>query len=121
MRAESGGRAELATERLSSLTEHDFWEAARAELLDTAEPVRHRSCISELDTACPSEMSKLSMVADKMQHTPEPRMNKGLVPPSGIGTEPLIEGQAFHGAGKNGSPGRIRTYDISINSRTLYR
>ena len=84
MRAESGGRAELATERLSSLTEHDFWEAARAELLDTAEPVRHRSCISELDTACPSEMSKLSMVADKMQHTPEPRMNKGPVPPSGI-------------------------------------
>ena len=84
MQAESRGRAELATETLSSLTDNDFWEAARAELLDTAEPVRHKSCISDLDTVCPSEMSALPMVADKMQHTPEPRMNIGPVPASGI-------------------------------------
>ena len=84
MQAESRGRAELATELLSSLTEDEFWEAARAELLDTVEPVRHRSCISQLGSVCPIEISALSIVADKMQHTPEPRTNKGLVLLSGI-------------------------------------
>ena len=84
MPTESRGKTKLATELLSSLTEDDFWEAARAELLDTAEPVRHRSCISGMDTVCPFQMNELGIIADRTQHTAEPSMNMRPIPPSSI-------------------------------------
>ena len=84
MQAQLRGRTELATELLSSLTEEEFWEAARAELLDTAEPVRHKSCIGELDGVSPVKAIQLPVLASRMQHTPEPRVNNGPVQPSGI-------------------------------------
>jgi hypothetical protein len=39
----------------------------------------------------------------------------------GVGQSQGRPGSIFHTLGKNGSPGRIRTYDRSINSRLLYR
>lgn len=88
MPAEFRGGGEPAAELLSSLTEDEFWEVARAELLDTAEPVRHRSCVGELDSECPITMRGLPVVADKEQHTPQPRLYTGPFASSGI--SPLL-------------------------------
>lgn len=88
LQAEFKRQAEPGTELLSSLTEDEFWEAARAELLDTAEPVRHKSCIGELDSPCPITMCGLPVIADEKQHTPQPMMSTG--PASSSGISPLL-------------------------------
>lgn len=78
------GKALGATELLSSLTEEEFWAAAREELLDTAEAVRHRSCMSQLQGVSPLKMPELSVHDGRSQHTPDPRKHTGLHLPSGI-------------------------------------
>ena len=85
--AEPKGRADggdRATELLSSLTEEEFWDAARAELLDTAEAVRHRSCMTQLQGGSPLKMSELFVHDGRTQHTPHPRNPSGQLLPSGI-------------------------------------
>ena len=61
---------------LSSLTEDEFWKAARADLLDTAEAVRRTSRSSDLIASTPVRALRLPTAASKIQ--------PHLTPPSGI-------------------------------------
>ncbi|KAL3143474.1 hypothetical protein ABBQ38_002282 [Trebouxia sp. C0009 RCD-2024] len=95
-RADRADRADTAEELLSSLTEEEFWEAARAELLDTADAVRHRSCMSQLQGGSPCKMPELPVHDGGSQNTPDPRKPIGQLLPSGI--TPLLDckGRASH-------------------------
>ena len=76
-------RAQPASE-LSSLTENEFWEAAREDLLDTAEAVRHQSRVAQLTALTPVRMQQLSLYASGQEQTPLPRLQAALTHQSGI-------------------------------------
>ena len=76
-------RAQPASE-LSSLTENEFWEAARGDLLDTAEAVRHQSRVNQLSALTPVRMEELSLYPSGQHQTPLPRLQAGLTHQRGI-------------------------------------
>lgn len=82
--AQPSGRADRVGDLLRSLTEEEFWEAARAELLDSADAVRQRSCMSQLQAGSPRKMPELPAHDGRSQNTPDPRKCTGQLLPSGI-------------------------------------
>lgn len=74
---------------LTSLSEDDFWEAARADLTDTAEVVRHRSRLHEGGGAdSPVRTRQMSTFNDDLSRTPKARMypmlHSGITPLLGM-------------------------------------
>lgn len=70
---------------LTSLSEQDFWDAARADLTDTSEVVRHRSRLHEgVDPDSPVRTRQMSTFSDDVSQTPKakmyPMLHSGITP-----------------------------------------
>ena len=63
---------------LTSLSEADFWQAARADLTDTAETVKHRSrlCYSLLMASTPVKVHQMKAFGGSMAQTPKLAMHQ---------------------------------------------
>ncbi|KAA6423906.1 MAG: hypothetical protein FRX49_05865 [Trebouxia sp. A1-2] len=78
---------------LTSLSEADFWQAARADLTDTAETVKHRSrlCYSLLMASTPVKVHQMKAFGGSMAQTPKLAMHQA----HDSGITPLLD----HGGG----------------------
>jgi len=67
-----------ASHALTSLSEEDFWQAARADLTDTVETVKHRSrlCHDLVKASTPVKAHQMKALSGSMAQTPKPAMHQ---------------------------------------------
>ncbi len=67
-----------AAAALTSLSEEDFWQAARADLMDTAETVKHKSrlCDALLKSSTPVRLHQMKALSGSIAQTPKPGMRE---------------------------------------------
>ena len=67
-----------AAAALTSLSEPDFWQAARADLTDTVETVKHRSrlCDEGSQASTPEKVHQMKALSGSMAQTPKPGMRQ---------------------------------------------
>ncbi|KAL0039818.1 hypothetical protein WJX77_008866 [Trebouxia sp. C0004] len=82
-----------AAAALTSLSEEDFWQAARADLTDTVETVKHRSrlCDSFHKVSTPEKVHQMKALSGSMAQTPKPAMHQAHF--SGI--TPLLDHEGY--------------------------
>ena len=73
---------------LTSLSEEDFWQAARADLTDTVETLKHRSrlCDALSQASSPVRVYQMKALSGSMAQTPKPGMHQ----PNYPGITPLL-------------------------------